>query len=378
MTRCRTSFRLMTTRINRLKFRLIARSRLPDGSFVSLTLLSWTAVVAILLAFLRIESFGTGDEMTRSWRELVSQLFFIFCFFAAPLTCMPVLIDHLLAKKGGLEFSLFWRTWLTIFLAVYSMLMLMLATVAFEPDWKGSKGMHWFYYTLDNWAGTTLWPIYFFGVSLLIAALFRPELPRRSVMYLVGILTCAAISWWYVIALFAWNFTGSFINSPSLAFVPAAAGFGYSLYAGIILRNCKYDWSHIQSSWKVLVAWLGGLLVSIFVKYPLAFTLYARLPDDAPDDCFIVTAATRGHRDVVGSWRDEEQNRLLNQQLLTFWSFENWLKKYLPRTHQFLRFVYNYVGPLLARTIVFRWQADLVYCALKPFEWLIRFFKIYR
>lgn len=340
------------------------------------TLLSWTAVIAILLSFLGFESFGADWGETRSWEQLLLNLFFIFCFFAAPLTCLPVLIDHLFAKKGGLEFSLFWRSWLTICLAIYSMLMLMLATIAFEADWKGTKGMHWFYYTLDNWAGTTLWPIYFLGASLFIVALFRPEKPRRSVLYLVATLTCAFISGWYVLASMIWNFTGGMVDEPSLAFVPAATGVGYLLYAGIILRNCKFGWDNIRADAKLLVAWFTGLLISICVKYPLAFTQYMRLADEAPDHCFIVTAAARGHRSVVGAWHDRQSNRWLNQQLLTFWSFERWLTLHLPKVHRSLRFIYNRIGPQVARLIVFRWQADFVYWSLKPLEWLIQGFKV--
>ena len=265
------------------------------------TLLSWTAVVAILLAFFRFDSFDFDGESLTSWRESLFHLTFIFCFFAAPLTCLPVLIDHLLLKQGGLVFSLFWRIWLTICLAIYSMLMLMLATTAFAPEWKGSKGLHWSYYTLDNWPGTTLWPIYFLGASLFIAALFQPEKARRSMLYLVATLTCVAISGWYVLACRFFNFTRGLGNSSSVEFVPAAAGLGYLLYSAIIFRNRNYSWHDFRKQGSELACWFGGLFVSIGLKYPLALSLYLRLPDAPPDDCFVVSAATRGHRRIVGA-----------------------------------------------------------------------------
>ena len=36
-----------------------------------------------------------------------------------------------------------------------------------------------------------------------------------------------------------------------------------------------------------------------------------------------------------------------------------------------MRSIYNRLGPVLARLIVFRWQADLVYLLLTPAEWLL-------
>ena len=120
------------------------------------------------------------------------------------------------------------------------------------------------------------------------------------------------------------------------------------------------------------MAWFTGLLISVLIKYPLAIQIYDALPDDPPEDCFVVTAATRGHRNVVGSWYDEEQRRLLNQQLLTFWRFESRLKTSLPNIHRMIRAVYNRIGPVFVRMIVFRWQADLVYLLLKPAEIVAR------
>ena len=83
--------------------------------------------------------------------------------------------------------------------------------------------------------------------------------------------------------------------------------------------------------------------------------------------------ATKGHQNVVHTWFDAEGERLLNQQLLTFWKFEHLLKQQTPKFHGAIRRIYNQIGPVVAKLIVFRWQADLVYLLLKPAEWIIRF-----
>ncbi len=289
---------------------------------------------------------------------------------APALFCFPLLIDQLLHKENGLRFNVFRQFMLILCLGVYSMLMLMLATVAFEADWKGSKAPHWFYYTLDAWAGVTLWPIYGLGVGLFIHSVINPFRAARNPIFLIGVGTCAAISIWYTFATLVLNFSG---NDPRLlAIVPGSTGVAYSLYCVIIWRNREFTWEDIKSKWLAMGVWLGGLFAMLAAKIPLAMHYYEQLPDEQPEGCFIVTAATRGHRNWVGTWFDEEQNRLLNQQLLTFWKFEAWLKARVPRTHRLIRRIYNRLGPVIARTIVFRWQADLVYLLLKPLEILSR------
>lgn len=323
------------------------------------TLLSWTAVACVLFASLDIRKIVDPYGVTM-----------LAFFFAPPLTCIPVLIDHLLKKHNGLVFTLFWRIWMTFGVCVYSIVMLMLATIAFAPDWKGSKGTHWLYYLLDGWAGTTLWPIYFVGAILFAVAVNNPEKPRRSVIYLLAATTCTAISFWYV---FAATFMKFVPNEPTmLTLVPGATGVCYAIYCAIILREREFTWGDTRAQGRAVIAWLGALAISICVKYPLAVRLYNHLPSNPPEDCFVVTAATRGHCRVVGTWYDAKQNRLLNQQLLTFWEFENWLKIRFPQTHRLIRLIYDRVGPLFARLIIFRWQADCVYVLLKPLEWLAR------
>lgn len=99
---------------------------------------------------------------------------------------------------------------------IHSACMLMLATVAFEPTWKGDKGLHWFYYVLDAPAGYTFWPIYWIGVFCFIAGLVHPGNASRSRFHFIMIVTLIGISAWYAGAALFMKFC-----PPLLAYIPA-------------------------------------------------------------------------------------------------------------------------------------------------------------
>lgn len=336
--------------------------------FRIVTILSWTAVVAVLAATWQFDSeWLTEGDISPVEFAVVVLLYLLI--YVAPFTCVPVLIDH--ALSGSLLFNLFWRIWLTAFLGVHSFCMLMLANFSFVPNWKGAKGEHWFYYALDDWAGMTLWPIYLLGVAIFLAAIYRPPLARRYMIFPAATITCAVISFWYVIASVFFNFLMNSSTSVGIIpLIPAVIGVCYTLYSVILLRNRRYRLREIWVNAGLLATWLGGVVVAIAAKYPLAVQFYNDLPDEPPD-CFIVTAAARGHRSIVGAWFDPHRGRLVNRQLLVFWDFERRLQQRLPRFHWWLRAAYSRIGPVVARTMIFRWQADLVYLGLKPVEWAL-------
>jgi len=109
--------------------------------------------------------------------------------------------------------------------------------------------------------------------------------------------------------------------------------------------------------------WFGSLLASW--KYHMS------LPDNPPD-CFIVTAASSGHRQIVGTnitIQRAGKCRTVNQQLMTFWTLEQTWSKHAPQTHHIFRAIYNRLGSRIAKRITNPFIADLVYLCLKPFEW---------
>jgi hypothetical protein len=98
------------------------------------------------------------------------------------------------------------------------------------------------------------------------------------------------------------------------------------------------------------------------------------LPKENPN-CFICTAAAKGHRQFVHS----ERLRIsgggavhINDQLRTLKTGELALMIIAPRTHRVLRRIYNAVGPRLARQVRTPWAADVAYLGLKPAEWFAR------
>jgi hypothetical protein len=257
------------------------KSGLPQ--FRISTILSWTGVVAFLLVAFRIDKVVSELDMSsattvETFSGSIEMLIVFSIFILPPFLCIPNLIDRLLHPKHSLIFSTSWRLWTTAAIAIYSVAMLMLASIGFSPEWKGSKGLHWFYYTLDDWAGLTLWPIYILGAGLFVVGLYNDDKAKRSPLILIGVLANAAISFWYAGASIFFNFLASSQNHP-LSVVPAACGVCYSLYAAIMIRNRKWTFATLQETWAHITGWFVLLFVSIGIKYPLALRFYESLPD---------------------------------------------------------------------------------------------------
>jgi hypothetical protein len=110
--------------------------------------------------------------------------------------------------------------------------------------------------------------------------------------------------------------------------------------------------------------------------YQIMLTEYARLPTVAPQECFVCSAAARGHASVVGStsYRSTRgESFIVNDQLRTLKAFELLLLALSPAAHRVLRRVYNCIGPRLAAALFHPLAADAAYFALKPIEWSARF-----
>jgi hypothetical protein len=125
--------------------------------------------------------------------------------------------------------------------------------------------------------------------------------------------------------------------------------------------------AYVIASCSSLPFWFGAVVWSR--------RTYEALPDQAPS-CFVVTAATRGHRRFVGPFVEVTHRGHLvqaNQQLMTLWRFEALWRARTPRSHARFRRAYNRAGPAIARSITSPWIADLAYLALKPAEFLAGF-----
>jgi hypothetical protein len=117
-----------------------------------------------------------------------------------------------------------------------------------------------------------------------------------------------------------------------------------------------------------IVAYVAALRFDILKMYKL----YAALPP-TPPDCYIATAAARGHPRFVRSWaveRADGKAMQVNGQLQRLKCAELALKAVSPRVYKLLRKIYDVAGKWLARRIQNQLLADGAYLLLKPGEWM--------
>ncbi|MHC4605936.1 MAG: DUF6688 family protein [Planctomycetota bacterium] len=120
--------------------------------------------------------------------------------------------------------------------------------------------------------------------------------------------------------------------------------------------------------WGYLAAWLGAYAATLWLSIVRAIEMYNSLPTEPPENCYISTAAARGHPGVVGS--QVVANFRVNRQMRVFKCAEIALLALAPRLHRACRRVYDRAGPRLAACLVHPLAADAAYLALKPWEWL--------
>lgn len=162
---------------------------------------------------------------------------------------------------------------------------------------------------------------------------------------------------------------GMGIGSPILCFL-IALPVGLRLWQGY---EQPLIWSGSHSIG--LASWLTGFATAWAVSVYKMIELYKALPTQPPPDCYIATAAARGHPALVGSQPVHRKTGTLmvNRQLQTLKCAELALQALAPRLHRTLRFVYDIIGPPLARRLTHPVLADLAYLSLKPAELLARF-----
>ena len=290
-------------------------------------------------------------------------------FFVVPLLAIPSLLERAIDRKMPMEFGSLLLSIQILFISLNSCFCLFVSTMAFAPDWKGSKGMGWIFYVNDGLAGALLLPFYACGAWAFIYAAAFPKLAsKRPVLYFM-LATNVLVSLTYVFYVWAMQFAGHRQLCWHLL-APGIPAIAYGLMLVALLRR-EFPTAS-KSPWQWAWIWLASFGAALVAKVPLAMHYYATLPNEPPDSCFIVTAACRGHRRIVGASFDMKLQRVVNQQLLCFWQFEELLTNRFPNFQRFIRQIYNHIGPSVARRIRFRWQADIVYMLLKPIEWTIR------
>jgi len=124
-----------------------------------------------------------------------------------------------------------------------------------------------------------------------------------------------------------------------------------------------------------VVTWAAVWLSAWRLAYLWMLRAYATLPAEPPDDCYVATAAARGHGRVVGSRRlrgADGRARVVNRQMQYLKAAELLLAALCPRAHRLLRQIYDRLGPRLAALLVHALLADGAYLLLKPAEWIAR------
>jgi hypothetical protein len=174
-----------------------------------------------------------------------------------------------------------------------------------------------------------------------------------------------------VLAPFGLLIFGSLISAPTWA----AAVYAYQSVRLLTLKGSRLQ----IKLWQFLAVffWIAAYLAAWRAAILLALEAYAQLPVEPPDDCYIATAAARGHPRFVGSHEvacRDGSTRRVNLQLAYFKCGELVLRVVAPRFHRAIRRIYDAMGPLLSRLLLHKVAADITYLAFKPLEWTTRLF----
>ncbi|MEM7333042.1 MAG: DUF6688 family protein [Chloroflexota bacterium] len=176
-----------------------------------------------------------------------------------------------------------------------------------------------------------------------------------------GLITFILDTLYLLLAPFGWALFGIWVMGLALT-LPIAARVSYRLwkqyesplYLPYLARFSVGAW---------LVAYFGQWLNAWFEME----RIYYSLPTDPPD-CYIATAAAKGHPHIVKS--TQMGSMRVNRQLQTLKVAELLMKAVAPTWHVALRRRYDIYGRKLAQKITHPLLADLAYLTLKPAEWL--------
>ena len=121
-----------------------------------------------------------------------------------------------------------------------------------------------------------------------------------------------------------------------------------------------------------LLSWLGGFAGAWSFGVIKTMELYAALPPQPPD-CYIATAAAKGHPRIVRSQPvclADGTLMQVNPQLQRLKCVELALLAISPNLHKFIRRIYDVLGRKLAAQIKNPILADVAFLTLIPVEWV--------
>ena len=278
-----------------------------------------------------------------------------------------------------------WRAFVLAVIKVFLGVVLPLLTfiggdIVLMPEWKGESRYAW----IDCFhAGKlVLWPIALWATAALYAVEVWPVKRRDRYWIVWGFLNGAIIS---TVCLLHGLFTVRISFRFDLAniwmfFIRSSDplilwGLLFATYVAVWYVVRTVQLLRATKLWP-FTYWIGVLCsVPFWIRSVVASKHeYLRLPDEPPD-CFVVTAASRGHASIVGPFTTITRGgraRRANAQLITLWRFEELWRQSAPRSHRFFRRVYNVLGPRAAKLIRSRVAGDVAYILIRPVELLAR------
>lgn len=222
-----------------------------------------------------------------------------------------------------------------------------------------------------------------FGVAIpwgigWVATLLARRYRRRAVwaLAIVALLVTAAAAMWAVFSVTGFPDLAAgllvlclFCSTPWA--VASYATVAWSVVRRSGLRRLRFSLGQLLA----VLTWVAGYLAAWRTAVHLMLQEYARLPTTPPDDCYVCTAAARGHRRLVGGEEypgPDGTTARVNDQMRRLKAAELALRSVVPGAHRACRRIYDRWGPPLAAALVHPILADLAYVSLKPSEWLAR------
>jgi hypothetical protein len=278
---------------------------------------------------------------------------------------VPAMVMAAAASRGKSSLSSFAFRFVLCFAGIVVPIAIFLLSAFMIPLWKGEAHHGWVdcfptgklaLAPLVFWAA---WALYHFQI------VEAPGPVTKSIgqgLFIGALVSCVCFVQGFVFVTgFASTRGGGGLMLWLIVPLYVAAWYSWASVSSIFISGLKFM-DYVLAICISIPFWIGSVLLSQCCYQSLS---------NIPPTCFVVTAASRGHRRFVGPFfpiARRGESRLANKQLQTFWRFEELWQKSAPRTHRAFRKVYNRIGPIVAGRIRSPLVADMVYMALKPFE----------
>lgn len=309
-----------------------------------------------------------------------------------------------------------WTRWLYAFVGIFLPILSFALTFsgAFDPDWQDGRISSYTKIMLNGTIALCFYPFLAYSILSFSSLLIAPKRFSKYFLVRLGIYTGVVLSLEYAILLgfstdgLIYMILGGDIllfflirwfdkkvsrktlfitlavlfllgliatSGGLLVFIFGTAPFGCLAISALLsyrlIKNYEFSPQNRIVHGLGITAWLLSYVVTWRIAILKTLEVYASLPE-TPPECYIATAAAKGHPQFVKSESvliTNGQIMSVNAQLRNLKYAELALMAICPRTHIFLRKIYDVVGKALAQKIMHPVLADISYLALKPLEW---------